>query len=215
MNKPTIIITIFVVLTVLIAWQYFLPAFNKVMELRGELATWQGKLNDTQALGRKLESLKKKYDAMTNDIARVEQAVPLKEDLPGLLVQFEQLASQNGLILNDVSFATPELKKAKKAALASEDANLGARDPAAITAMPDASAQKGSSSGGGAKTLAVDLSLTGSQNSLKSFLKSVEENLRLMDISAFGFSSGLSGGLIADGNTAQDFRVALNTYFRE
>ena len=62
MNRPIVIIIIFIALTALVAWQYFMPIFDKVSELRGDLKTWQGKLNETQALSRKLEFLKNKAE---------------------------------------------------------------------------------------------------------------------------------------------------------
>src|SRR3989339_1617169 len=121
MNRPIVIIIIFIALTALVAWQYFMPIFDKVSELRGDLKTWQGKLNETQALSRKLEFLKNKYNTMSDEIERVNQAVPKGEDIPGLLVQLEQLASQNGLILNSVSFAMADSKKAKKTTVVAEN----------------------------------------------------------------------------------------------
>ncbi len=200
MNKPAIIIIIFIALTALVAWQYFMPAFDKVSGLRDELKTWQGKLDDTQALSRKLESLKKKYDTMSNEIARVNQAVPKGEDVPGLLVQLEQLASQNGLILNNVTFTVAEAKKAKKTAAVAEEETLPASS-LAVSAVPT-TAQK---------ILAVDLSLTGAQGSFKTFLSAIEANLRIMDVATISFAGKGSSG---NESASQDFKISLNTYFR-
>jgi len=200
MNKPTIIIIIFIVLTVLVAWQYFVPTFNKVSGLREDLKIWQGKLEDTQALSQKLESLKKKYDVMSDETKRVNQAIPKGEDVPGLLVQLEQLASQNGLILNSVSFAVADAKKAKKIAVSSEDSALSA-SPAIVSA--------------GAKNLALDLSLTGGQGSFKTFLLAIEENLRIMDVATISFAGKGSSGGTGIESVNQDFRISLNTYFRD
>lgn len=205
MNKQGLIIIIFIALTALIAWQYFMPAFDKVSGLREDLKTWQGKLDDTQVLGRKLESLKKKYNTMSDEIERVNQAVPKGEDIPGLLVQLEQLASQNGLILNNVTFTIPEVKKAKKTVSAVSEQG----------ALPVSSLVVSA----GTKILAVDLSLTGTQNSFKVFLSAIEENLRIMDVAAIGFagkgSSGESKTSSGNESASQDFKISLNTYFRD
>ena len=228
MNKPAIIIIIFVALTALVAWQYFMPVFDKVSVLREELKTWQAKLDDTQALGRKLESLKKKYDTMTEEVERVSQAIPKGEDVPGLLVQLEQLASQNGLILNNVSFAVVQAKKSKTTTVASEEGAAAdaakpglatASESGASTASTGSTAAQKSSAPAGVKTLAVDLSLTGAQNSFKTFLSAIEENLRVMDVATINFagksSSGDSKSSSSNESSSQDFEISLNTYFRD
>jgi len=212
MNKPILIIVIFTALTGLVSWQYFMPVFDKVSGLREDLATWQGKLDETQALSKKLETLKKKYNSMPEEVERVAQAIPAKDDIPGLLVQLEQLASQNGLILNTVSFTLPETKKSKKA---QQIVNEDGEAISTASGTGSTGAQK-TSLPAGVKTLAVDMSLTGTQSSFKTFLLAVEENLRIMDVSSIGFSakgsSDSTGG--SSGNSGEDFKVSLNTYFR-
>ena len=205
MNRPIVIIIIFIALTALVAWQYFMPIFDKVSELRGDLKTWQGKLNETQALSRKLEFLKNKYNTMSDEIERVNQAVPKGEDIPGLLVQLEQLASQNGLILNSVSFAMADSKKAKKTTVVAENslsAATGALSSTLKSSVPV-----------GTKILTVDLSLAGIHNSFRTFLSAIEENLRIMDVATINFSGKTSG--LSPESSNQDFKISLNVYFRE
>lgn len=179
MNKQAIIALIFLAITAFFVWQYFLPSFNEAMALRLETASWEAKLNDTQGLNEKLKELNKKYQAMSEVADRVLQALPVEEDVPGLLVQLESLSSRNGLILDSVVFGSPEDKKEKKA-----------------------------SSAGGAKTLTADLSLSGNQSSLINFLKSVEGNLRLMDVAAVNFNAPEKEAL-----SGQSFSVSLNIYY--
>lgn len=217
MNKPTIIIIIFVALTALVAWQYFMPVFDKVSSLRGDLKTWQGSLADAQALSQKLVALNKKYDTMSDEIERVNQAVPIGEDTPGLLVQLEQLASQNGLLLGSISFTPVDTKKAKKTTTVV--AEEGALPTSSMTSsVGGAAATSKSTTPAGVKILAVDLSLTGSQSSFNTFLSTIEENLRIMDVETIGFagkSSGSSSESSASSESAsQDFKVSLNTYYR-
>lgn len=182
MNRQGLIIIIFVFVTAFLVWRYFMPALNEVLLLRASAQRWQEELSNTQALRQKLNELKNKYDTIISEADRVAQAVTKKEDLPGLLVQFEQLSSQNGLILDSVAFSYPDEKKEKK-----------------VTA-PSTSA----------KTLTADLVLSGSQNSLLSFLKAVENNLRIMDVASISFSE--SDGSVASG---QSLRVSLSVYHME
>ncbi len=180
MNKQSLIIIIFIAITAWIVWQYFMPSFEEVSALRRDLKTWQGKLNDAKGLSKKLEELKKKYDSMPSEVNRVAQAVTKRKDLPGLLVQTEELSSKSGLLLEDVVFS--ENKKTKQALSSADEV----------------------------KVLAIDLNLNGSQSSLKIFLKAIEANLRIMDVFAISFGERDLGDSLG-----QDFKVSLNTYFRE
>ncbi len=181
MNRQILTTIVFIAIIIFFVWQYFLPTFDTVSALRAEAKTWQAKLDDTQNLSRKLAELKKKYVSLASEVDRVNQAITEQQDLPGLLVQLENLASQNGLILNNIAFGDSNDQKNKK--------------PASLAA--------------GVKTLSIDLSLNGSQNSLKAFLGSIESNLRIMDVSAISFNEP-----DASVTSGQDFSLSLSAYYR-
>ncbi|HLC90059.1 MAG TPA: type 4a pilus biogenesis protein PilO [Patescibacteria group bacterium] len=100
----------------------------------------------------------------TNDLSRINQALPQGKDIAGLLVQLQNLAENNGLLLASVSVSDPTEPMA------------GKNGKAEI------------------QQLSVNLSLIGSQNNiyrqLKEFLDSLETNLRLFDVSAVYFTPG-------------------------
>jgi len=87
--------------------------------------------------------------------------LPPEKDIPGLIVQFEALASENGLILESLNFIERTIKKTGEAEEEKKDY----------------------------KSLAVFLSLTGNYKSFENFLKALELNVRLMDIKSIEFSS--------------------------
>ena len=185
MNKQVILCSILIIVAAWVGWQYLMPTFDKVASLREEQSVWQKKLSETQDLSKKLETLRKKYNSMITESEKIAQAIPLKEDLPGLLVQLEELTSQNGLILDNVNFSTEAADTRKTAA--------------------------------SVKSLAVNLSLSGGQTSFKDFLKAIENNLRIMDVSSFSikgqtsFESAVSG----PGASSEGFKLSLITYFRK
>ena len=185
MNKQGILCFILIIVAIWVGWQYLMPAFDKAASLREEQSVWQKKLSETQNLSKKLEVLRKKYNSMIAESEKIAQAIPLKEDLPGLLVQLEELTSQNGLILDNVNFSA-EVNDTRKTAT-------------------------------GIKSLTVNLSLSGGQTSFKDFLKAIENNLRIMDVSSFSvkgqtsFSSTVSGS----GAPSEGFKLSLITYFRK
>lgn len=200
MNRSALIIIIFLALTALIGWQYFWPTFEKVSGLREDLMDWGGKLEEARNLSQKLAALKQKYEAMPEEIARIIQALPSQDDIPGLLVQLEQLAAQNGLILNNVSFETPEKAGAGGSAAGGVNANLTSKK----TSLP-----------AGVKTLEIKLSLTGPQGSFSAFLPAIEKNLRIMDVSEISFGAGSSDTVSETAvDTSRDFSLSLITYYR-
>lgn len=186
MNKQSFILIILILALAIFVWQVFLPAYAEVSAVRQERNIWQEKLNDTSNLKQKLGELDKKYDALGEEAERMAAVVPQREDIPSLLVQLEALTSQNGLILNSIEFST----SAKK------------QDSAANSAVA------GSVAPSGAKITAVNLNLSGTHSALRNFLKSVESNLRLMDVNFVSFEVSTVSDLT-------DFQVMINTYYRE
>lgn len=191
MNKKGLATIIFIALTVLIVWWYLKPAFGDVFVLRQELGVAQAKLDETIKLKEGLPEMSRKYDDLISEADRISQAVPKNERLPDLLVLLEALSSQNGLILEGITF----------------DSSANGSIEASLLGVP--SVVDDGNSGSDAKILDVDLSLNGSQNSLKSFLGAVEQSLRIMDVSAIGFSEQ-----DLTNPSGQDFKVSIKTYFR-
>ncbi|MDD2753106.1 MAG: type 4a pilus biogenesis protein PilO [Candidatus Portnoybacteria bacterium] len=186
MNKQGFILIILILALGFFIWQIFLPAYGDVSLLRKERNAWQAKLEDTVKLRQKLGELDKKYSALGSEAEKMAAVVPRKEDLSGLLVQMEALSSQNGLILNSIAFSSP----AKK-----QDA-----------AAPSSSG--GESVSAFAKNTVLDISLSGAENAFRNFLKAVESNLRLMDVSSVNFNVSAS-------SEQTDFQVLINAYYRE
>ena len=219
MNKQLLVLIIFISAVSLIAWQYLLPKFNEVFGLRDELHAWQTKLDETQNLRTKLAGLEKKYAGMADEADKVSQALPAKQDIPGLLIQLEELSSQNGLILQGVGFSAAEVKKSKAPVVTDESAGAavapasGAQGIQSQMGQGSTPGNLGAGTPSAVKILTVDLSLSGAYSSLASFVKSVENNLRIMDITAINFSGQKGETSAVSAN--QDFKISLNTYFRE
>ncbi len=196
MSKQLFIFLIIILAVILVVWQLFLPAFNTVSLAREDLKSWEEKVGETESLNQKLIELKKKYEALEAQVKKIEAALPKGQDIPALMIQLEALTSQNGLILNSVDFISPVEAKKKKAA----ETETGQESTA--SAVP-----------AGVKSIDMELNLSGNYNSLKNFLKAVESNLRIMDISAINFGSAGSG----ETNTISGLTgllITLTAYYR-
>jgi Tfp pilus assembly protein PilO len=185
-----------IVLAAVLLVGYFLvwPAFQEMMLGRDDLAAWQQKLAQAQESKKKLGELETKYQSVQDEEDRILQALPPSEDIPGLLIQMEALASQNGLIMNSLNFIYPP-------------SDTGAR--VNVSETEESIAATGSSLPAGVKVLSVNLNLNGNYSSLKNFLKAAENNLRLTDVSKISFSqtdTGSESGILT---------IGLSVYYKQ
>lgn len=206
MSKQTFIFLLTVFVAVLIAWQFFWPAFNNVSLARSELKYQQEKLTEAQSFKVHLEELKEKYSKMSNEVERVGEAIPQNQDIPSLLVQLEAMTSQSGLILNSVDFISTENQKAKTSIGLNQETESGTPGAAAITSRVAPAAK--------AKTLGIALNLSGSYESLKNFLKAAEKSLRLMDVSSIDFGAGNPGTSLGETGNMLTFMIKFDVYYR-
>lgn len=155
-----IIILILVLVFIGIVFLFDLPAYNKFTSLNKEIKWQEQLLEDKEAVIVKTNQLKQDYDTYKDELKRVTYVLPSEKEIPNLIVQFEALVSENGLVLESLNFLEEEAKKAKEG-----------ETPAPY------------------KSLQVSLSATGTYESLESFLKALELNIRLMDVKLVDFSS--------------------------
>lgn len=136
-----------------------------------------------EKLAKNLENLASQYKNRRSDIEKVNQIVPQGQDFPSILVMLEALASENGLIFKNVGIS---------------------RGSSAVVDSGSAKKSLQSSS--------VTLSLTGSYQDFKNYLKELEKNLRIFDIQSIGFfGSTLS---TAQALNAIDFGLTLDVYYQ-
>mgnify|MGYP001616747107 CR=1 FL=1 len=195
MNRRLFIFLISVLILAVWLWGFAWP------EWRVFSSKWEGvkiakdSLTETKALRERLAALSALYQnkEKAEELERIFFALPQKEDIPGLLVNLEALASKNGLVIKSVGFT----EEAKKATAAVVDSGGGASEVSAVV-----------------KSLGVNLVLSGDYSSFANFLRSVETSLRLMDVEALSFQQA-RGNTLGDPLTeASDFSVDLKVYYR-
>lgn len=178
-----------------------LPAYNRVGFLREEIEKYEQFLQEKEELLVKVSQLKQIYESREEEINKVYYVLPSLADIPNLIVQFEALASENGLILGNLGFGQTEV--AKKTGGVSW--SVGTEGEDAIDGAQE-----------GYQSLKMSLTLIGSYQSFKSFLKALEHNIRLMDIKSISFSSaaeqkGEEGEAV--GIPTYTFSVSLEVYY--
>lgn len=192
MTKKNIIILILIFAFVVVLFLLDLPAYDNVNLLRGEVKQYKEFLKAKEELAVKVNQLKQVYESRKDELDRVSYVLPTGRDIPNLIVQLEALASENGLILEQLNFIEP-----KKSTLITE-----AEDGNPATELETAK---------GYKTLGISLSVSGSYQAFGSFLQALELNIHLMDIKSIDFSVVQTE---APESAVFTFVISLETYYQ-
>jgi len=218
MSKLIFISIVLGLAVVLVVVLLIIPGFESVFALSERNIVLQERLNTLKAAIPDQEKLRQDYEAHRDQADKVRMALPSREDLPELIAEITALASKNGLLLGNLSFTTgAATSQVPVASMSNGSAGTAqsATPTFSETASPDAESIDAQSQASAGPTLSystvIKLSLTGSYDSFKNFLKDVENDLRLLDLRDLGIkpqsdSSGLPNGFFG-------YELSLETYF--
>ena len=180
----------------LAVWFGVWPMWSEISGIRAEIKSKQGTVNLERQVIEKLNSISQVLDAQRSNVERLEQAIPITEARPELLSIMENLASQNGLSLKNISIAAvPEdTAAAKRSARAGE----GVSGPVSL------------------KKVNIDVQSSGGYSAFKSWLNAIETNLRITDISKISFNisekKSESGAFEPSIDPIIDYNVGMTAY---
>jgi len=180
----------------LAVWFGVWPMWSEISGIRAEIKSKQGTVNLERQVIEKLNSISQVLDAQRSNVERLEQAIPITEARPELLSIMENLASQNGLSLKNISIdAVPEdTAAAKRSARAGE----GVSGPVSL------------------KKVNIDVQSSGGYSAFKSWLNAIETNLRITDISKISFNisekKSESGAFEPSIDPIIDYNVGMTAY---
>ncbi|MFH1461156.1 MAG: type 4a pilus biogenesis protein PilO [Patescibacteria group bacterium] len=112
MERKNLISLISLAASLLLIFFLLSPLWNSTKILRAEISHEQKELDSLEKLLIKTEELEQTYQGLKEQADKVLLALPEQEDLSFLLVQFENLSSVNGLLLESINFGS--LNKAKE-----------------------------------------------------------------------------------------------------
>lgn len=188
------VITSVIVLLIVVSSYYFVlqPKYNEVsIGGRYNLSSLQEDLSNRQDYLSQLQDLNNNFDKISaQEKIKLEKILPRDSDVPGLLVQIESLALDHNLLLEGVTFnEVPRVVQG-----ASRRSNRGVVTEEVVD--PLESIDK----------VTVNLNLRSLDGSgytrVKEFLTSLEDNLRIFDVSAVFFTPD-----------SPSFSISLVTYY--
>ncbi len=95
-----VLVVVFISILFLLDW----PAYKKFVFLSNETERYENLLEEEKGLLVKVNQLKEIYESRENELKKVHYSLPAGKEVPNLIVQFEALASENGLILESLDF---------------------------------------------------------------------------------------------------------------
>ena len=108
MNKPVIII-VSLALILLFAIFYFLPRYQELRYIEKEVEMKEEELSRREERIRELKSLQEELGNYREQLAKIDSALPVDEDLPALFDFLQKAASQSGLVLKSISHSAAKL----------------------------------------------------------------------------------------------------------
>lgn len=185
-KNKTILPLVFLALTLLFIWKIW-PMLSGISKDKKEMQFLGGENARLEELSAKINALNSLYRKNESSVAKFSLILPDKDDKANMTAAFESLASANGLIIGKIIFSEPQEKKAQLGNASKE-----------LKKDYD--------------TKNIELNLQGSYSSFKNFLKTLENNLRAMDISSVSFSPSQSIPGASSRPAPYIFNLKLKTY---
>ena len=193
----------FVVPVILIAISIFgflvfaKPLYNDISVLREQATSYNEALSNSKALENERDKLTKKYNTISSEnLEKIKKLLPENVDNIRLILEIEKIALPYGMVLRDVRYDTFR----KTTETEGGGAVIGG----------DETDQLSRKNYG---TWSLEFSTQGTYDKFISFIKDLEKNLRIVDISSITFSSNLTPGLNPSLRESYQYSFKINTYW--
>lgn len=164
---------------------FVVPEYEQVNSLRGEAQVKQQTLDDQRAILDKVSSLLTRYQSIPKLGEVVSIALPSEEDVAGAFQQLYTIAAASGISVQQFSVNT---------SIGLTSADDKKKDAQAVRSIG---------------TAQINLYLSGTYESFKSFVEAAERNMRIMDITNVKIQpAGRTSGNVFL------FNLTINTYFQ-
>lgn len=202
----TFIAIIFLVGSIAVGVLYVWPQWTHYHGLRQEI-------DDLVAISGEFDDLIKNRDALLSainsvsreNLARLEQALPVGAHASEFLVSLESYTTGNGVSLKRVDLASP-VEERRPAGQEKPQGGQTGQNPVPSQPKPVAASSAPRTEKQIAE-LPFTIQVSGSYDAFKKFLGALEHNVRLIDIQEISFSSGARADIL-------DFTLKAKTYYQ-
>ena len=168
--------TILIGLSIALFFTFTNPLYGDILLLREEMTAYNEALDNSKALEKERDKLTQKYNSIGGEnLTKLQKLLPESIDNIRLVLEIEKLASPYGMVLKDVKYdAAQKESTVSPGIIQGEIINQNLRKDYGIWNL--------------------EFSTEGSYGNFINFVKSIENNLRIVDVVSVSFSSGSSSG---------------------
>lgn len=157
------------------------PAYEDVNQLRGDLVSRSDLVSEQRRVIEKVKDLLDQYPSLAGPRQKISLALPDEASYPTLLNQINGLTKASGLTLQSVSLSS-----------------LSSSQALGLPAGPNVPIMS---------VIQINLDVSGSYQALKSFLQTIETNIRIMDLVSLAINP------LANSNN-YNYHLVVNTYYQ-
>jgi Tfp pilus assembly protein PilO len=169
------------------------PTYKDILNTKTQIASYNEALNNSKSLENERDKLTKKYNSIDPiNLEKLNKLLPDSVDNIRLILEIEKLALPYGMVLKDVRYDTASGNKAND-----------------VTTGSDFTATKQTSYG----TWDLEFSVQGTYFNFLSFLKDLENNLRIVDVVSVDFSSGSTSVTNPNLSESYKYSIKIKTYW--
>jgi len=199
MNKKSIISLISFIVSLILFFVFVIPLFSSARVMYLNLNQKHQEIEKLKELANNIEKIKQDYGDISEEVEKVLLTLPEEKDLPQLLVQFEKLAINNGLLLESIEFGEISKKKESDFIRTIEDYETLNQSKKILSIFPNSF---------------VLIRIVGSYSAFKNYISSLEKNVRSMDIYSIEFSSSNKSGNLFGNSGVFEFNLGINVYYK-
>lgn len=194
-----IVVPLFVLVAGLGVYFFVLPKYRDLKASREVYQTKQADLNDHKSSLSGIKALVKSFKDNEQKLEPADGALPDAPRIPELLANFDFLVQKSGMLVTNIQMTLP---------VGTEKISGGPRGASEQSKGPRMDGLISSTDNVG--IIQIDLDITGPYGNFKTFALNLQQNLRLMDISAI--TSGTGGG---DEQENQQYALKIYTYYQK
>lgn len=152
------------------------PLYQEISLIKEQMASYNEALDNSKALEAERDKLTQKYNSFDpENLSKLQKLLPDNVDNIRLILEIEKMASPYGMVLKDVKYDTT-----------SKEGNTTSQATAVAVKGGEVSSNKEYG------VWDLEFSTQGTYNNFINFIKDLENNLRIVDISSIQFSSSIS-----------------------
>jgi Tfp pilus assembly protein PilO len=176
------------------------PYYKEVSSLKTQVASYNEALDNSKSLEAERDKLTQQYNSIeTDNLVRLERMLPDSVDNIRLILEIEKLAIPYGMVLRDVKYDT---KSQEEVAAAGAVAVKSTKNSAALADNKDYGSWD------------LEFATQGSYYDFLNFVKDIEKNLRIVDITSVTFTSDTGKGLTTSQPTNNyKYTFKIKTYW--